>query len=463
MKLFLKHFYLVVFLFSGLNVIGQNSAQNDSILQYSSFISAVLKNHPLSTMAELQIDAAKANLLKAKGNFDPSISYNFFEKNYDQQRYYRISQAKLNLPTGVGPSLFLTYDYAQGDYVNPENKSSYEGFAGAGVSIPVLRGLIWDENRTELRQAKLIRNASTNQRKLIQNQLIVNATIQYWYWFESYNKLEVSLEGLQLAKIRLNGIIESAKAGDEPYIDTLEAHIQYQNRLVNYQKNWAEYQINQLQLGFFIWTDTNGIVTNHIPPRYELFAPPALPNFNKDSIKFKTDVHPELVDKSLKIGLLEADKKMAWEAFKPQADIIYKPLLSASNLSYHPENYNIGLNVKVPILYRKERGTLQKTNVSIQQTQLELIQKQKELFNKATGSYYELQALEKQIEWQKNNVKNTAELFNAEQQKLSVGESSVFMMNVRENAYLDAEIKLVELLSKYEISLIKYLYFANEL
>ena len=64
---------------------------------------------------------------------------------------------------------------------------------------------------------------------------------------------------------------------------------------------------------------------------------------------------------------------------------------------------------------------------------------------------------------QKNNLQNNLALLNAEQEKFKLGESSVFMVNTRENAYLSAEINLIELISKQQITLVKYLYYANEL
>ncbi len=466
----MKRNRLIFLLLMVLSTIGQQllaqNTSNDSILKFSNYIDLVLKNSPISKLAELEVKKAKANLLSVKGNFDPSLGYQFNEKSFEGNRYYRISQAKLNVPTGLGPSLFMSYDYAQGAYINPESKTPNEGLGNIGISIPILRGLLIDEARTELRQAKLIQNASSTQKQLILNQLIVNATIQYWYWFEAYNKLEVSLEGLNLAKVRLNGIVESAKQGDEPYIDTVEANIQYQNRILNYQKHLAEYQINQLQMSFFLWEDSTLLSTRFNPPAYVQFDKHNPPIIEDQKLINNIQNHPELIEKELKLGILALDKKMAWENFKPQVDVIYKPISSiesGSSINYNPNNYNLGMLVKVPILYRKERGSLQKIKVAQEQTLYELDIKRREIFNKAKGSYFEIQALSQQIEIQRNNVKNTLQLLNAEQQKMSVGESSVFMMNIRENNYLDSEIKLVELMSKYEISLTKCLYFANEL
>ena len=95
-------------------------------------------------------------------------------------------------------------------------------------------------------------------------------------------------------------------------------------------------------------------------------------------------------------------------------------------------------------------GNLQSISIYQEQTKIELDTKLREIYNEAMSLYIELQALEKQINMQKNNLQNNLALLNAEQDKFKLGESSVFMVNTRENAYLSAEINLIELISKQQ-------------
>jgi outer membrane protein TolC len=440
-------------------------AQN--VLNYSDYINKVLEDHPFSKLADLEISAAKANLLKAKGNFDPYISYQYSEKKFMDQNYYTIHQGKLIVPTGLGPNLNVGYERANGNFLNPQWKLPNDGLVNMGINIPLLQGLIIDESRAFLRQAKAIYRASEVEKKLVLNQIILNSTFQYWYWFESYNKLLVADKGVLLATERLNASVTSAKAGDIPFVDTLETNIQLQNRLVNFQKNYGEFKINELQLDFFLWTDTVKTKTENTPPYYMLFNPPIVPDLNLDSLNIKLKFHPELNQKVLKLKMLEYDKKMAWEYFKPQVNLNYNPLADFNdvfNQPYvNPNNYKLGLDIKIPIFYRKQMGNLQSISIYQEQTKIELDTKQREIYNESMSLYIELQALEKQINTQKNNLQNNLDLLKAEQEKFKLGESSVFMVNTRENAYLNAEIKLIELISKQQITLVKYLYYANEL
>jgi outer membrane protein TolC len=453
-------FHIILFL-----VFTSVKAQN--VLNYSDYINKVLDDHPFTQLADLEISAAKANLLKAKGNFDPYINYQYSEKNYNDLNYYTIHQGKLIVPTGLGPILSLGYEKSNGNFLNPQWKLPNEGLVNMGINIPLLQGLIIDESRAFLRQAKAIYKASEIEKKLVLNQIILNSTFQYWYWFESYNKLLVADKGVILATERLNASITSAKAGDIPFIDTLETNIQLQNRLVNFQKNYGEFKINELQLGFFLWTDSVQTTIESTPPNYMLFNSPSVPNLNMDTLNYKLKFHPELNQKILKLKILEYDKKMAWEYFKPQVNLNYNPLADYNDIFnqpyINPNNYKLGLDIKIPIFYRKQIGNLQSISIYQEQTKIELDTKQREIYNEAMSLYIELQALEKQINTQKNNLQNNLDLLQAEQEKFKLGESSVFMVNTRENAYLNSEIKLIELISKQQIALVKYLYYANEL
>ena len=128
-------------------------------------------------------------------------------------------------------------------------------------------------------------------------------------------------------------------------------------------------------MGFYIWEDSTLNSNNYSPPAYVQFDKQTLPILDEIILKTKVSSHPELTEKQLKIGLLGLDKKMALEYFKPQADIIYKPITSlgsGSNINYNTNNYNLGLQLNVPILYRKERGNLQKIKASQEQSKWEL-------------------------------------------------------------------------------------------
>lgn len=270
--------YILFVFFCG-TIFAQNQ---DSVLNYSNYIDKVLSTHPLAKVADLKVDQAKANLLKAKGNFDPYIAYQYNGKQFQDVDYYQIHEGKLIVPTGLGPNLSLGYERAQGTYLNSQHNLPADGLLNLGIDIALLQGFWTDESRTLLRQAKASRAVAAVEKQLVLNRLILEATQQYWYWFEAWNKLKVQEKGVKLALERFNGVVESANLGDAPMIDTVEAKIQVQNRMVNYEEFFAQYKINQIELGFYLWEDSLNFVNKNLPPFYAFFDEATLPDFNLD-------------------------------------------------------------------------------------------------------------------------------------------------------------------------------------
>jgi len=60
------------------SVLGQTRISKE--LTYSEFLGYVKKYHPIVKSANLQISSAQANLMMARGGFDPKIEVDF-EKN----------------------------------------------------------------------------------------------------------------------------------------------------------------------------------------------------------------------------------------------------------------------------------------------------------------------------------------------------------------------------------------------
>ncbi len=70
--------------------------------------------------------------------------------------------------------------------------------------------------------------------------------------------------------------------------------------------------------------------------------------------------------------------------------------------------------------------------------------------NKIKAFQVEIDNLFEQISLFRQAIENYKGLVYGEQRKFEEGESSLFLVNSRENKLIDAEVKLVELLGKYQ-------------
>jgi outer membrane protein TolC len=152
------------------------------------------------------------------------------------------------------------------------------------------------------------------------------------------------------------------------------------------------------------------------------------------------------------------EKRFRIEMLKPQLDVTYHALLIPSHpndLIYNSNNYKWGLQFSFPLLLRKERGELKLVNLKIKETQNMLELKKSELFLKANNYYNLYQYYLNQLSVLNQLVERYQKMLDAEKAKFLAGESSVFLVNARENFLLDAQIKQVSFYAK--LNLYKYL------
>ena len=114
------------------------------------------------------------------------------------------------------------------------------------------------------------------------------------------------------------------------------------------------------------------------------------------------------------------------------------------------ENYKWGLNFSFPLLLRKEQGKMQQVKLKQQMASNKLEQKKAELEAKIGNYYNEQQTTARQVELYEQIVQNYNRLLEAEQIKFNLGESSVFLLNTREQKLIEAQIKLAKLRGLYQ-------------
>ena len=111
--------------------------------------------------------------------------------------------------------------------------------------------------------------------------------------------------------------------------------------------------------------------------------------------------------------------------------------------------------MEIPLRFSKGRGEYKIARLKIEETQLFQTQKQLAIQIKVKSTYNEFVNYRNQIALQSSNYSNYQLLVNAEQSRFFNGESSLFMVNSRENKALEALEKLIELKTNYYKSIYK--------
>ncbi len=426
-------------------------------LTYDEFLGLVKKYHPLVKNAALPISEAQASLLKARGAFDPKIEVDFNKKQLKDNEYYSILNSSFKIPTWYGIELKAGFDNNEGIYLNPENTLPNQGLTSFGISIPLGQGLFINERMANLRKAKIQLQLSKSEQKLEAVSVLYDASLAYFNWKKSYDEVQLYEQYKANALLRFKGIQSLIEQGDKPAIDSIEAKIIVQNRELNLEDSKLKLTKAKLGLSLFLWLENNiplELNDNMIP---ETTLKATIQETLKTNDLMQSDfliaAHPKINALQNKLEMLDVDRKWKANQLLPKIDLGYTYLSEPSYIDrYRLEDYKVGVNFSFPIFLRKERGDLKLAKFKIQETQSILDFERLQLTNKIKAQQAEITTLLKQNDFISNLVDNHKTMLNSEERLFEMGESSLFLINTRENNLVTAQLNRIALENRYYIS-----------
>ena len=451
----MKQFQFIVFLFFSSFVFGQD--KNLQELTYNEYLGYVKKYHPMVKSANLEVNSAQANLMMARGGFDPKIEVDFDKKQFKDKEYYSILNSSFKIPTWYGIEVKAGFDNSEGVFLNPQNTLPNQGLTSLGINIPLGQGLLINQRMADLRKAKIQIQLSQAERKLQAIEVLYNASIAYFNWKRNYSEVQLYSTYLKNAQIRFEGVASLIKNGDKPAIDSVEAGIIVRNRKLNLEDSQLKLAKAKLELSNFLWLE------NNVPLELQNTIIPEenLENTIKETLKtnellaetISIENHPKINSLQSKLDILEVERKLKANSLLPKIDLGYH-YLSEPNYwnDTNFNNYKVGVNFNFPLFLRKERGGLQLAKFKIQDTQYSLDIEKVQLKNKISAQQTEINSLERQRKLISDLVKDYNIMLSSEERLFSFGESSIFLINSRENNLVSSQLSELSLENRYLIS-----------
>ena len=248
-------------------------------------------------------------------------------------------------------------------------------------------------------------------------------------------------------------------------MDTTEAFIQMQNFMLMQNEAYMALNTATFQMNNFLWDEkqtTQQLANNVIPDTLVLSdktVEQSLPNLLNES----NSSNPFLLHYKYKIEGLEVERKLKFQNLLPEinvkANILnrdFYPLKNAG-LPLLENNNRWGIGIKIPLLFRQGRGEYKMAKLKLQENNLFFKQKMIETENKIKDYYNRVSILQKQITTANSALINYNALLKNELLRFNNGESSLFLVNSRENKVLEIKQKIIEL----QIKLMKANYTLN--
>ena len=451
----MKRVQIIVFLFFYSFVFGQE--KNLQELTYNEYLGYVKKYHPMVKSANLEVNSAQTNLMMARGGFDPKIEVDFDKKQFKDSQYYSLLNSSFKIPTWYGIEVKAGFDNSEGVYLNPQNTLPNQGLTSLGITVPLGQGLLINQRMADLRKAKIQIQLSQAERKLQAIEVLYNASVAYFNWKRNYSEVQLYTEYLKNAEIRFNGVASLIKNGDKPAIDSVEAGIIVRNRKLSLEDSQLKLIKSKLELSNFLWLE------NNVPLELQDTVIPEikLENTIKETLKtnellvenISIENHPKINSLRSKLDILEVERKLKANSLLPKIDLGYHYLSEPNYFNdTNFNNYKVGMNFSFLIFLRKERGGLQLAKFKIQDTQYSLDLERVQLKNKINAQQTEINSLERQRKLISDLVKDYNTMLSSEERLFSFGESSIFLINSRENNLVSSQLSELSLENRYLIS-----------
>lgn len=420
-------------------------------LTLTEYLNWVLEEHPLAQKAKLNPQMRNAQYLQVKGLFDPLLESKFKNKFFKGTEYYSTSETSLSYNTPYAIGLVGHFDVNSGSYVNPADFTSNAGLLSLGVSMPLIKGLVIDERRMAKKRAEVLLEAGNLEQQLALNELLSQSVQLYSDWYYAVQKNNIIDSLVSTSERRFFAVRSRYLGGDRSAIDTLEAYVQNQNRVLQFQESKLEVIKSRIALVAFLESlDENrvAILNDSISPSAN-FKNELAPFRNASSLLPLLETHPELALYGNKRESLRIEEKWKIEKLKPKLNVEYhflnKDFSEGMPSYFSTNNYRWGAEFSMPLFLREARGDLKVQRIKIEENNLNIEWKRNQLEQKTLALENAYTNTLSQQQLAESNAGLYKRLLQAENSRLFNGESTLFIVNQRENTYFENAIKALEL------------------
>lgn len=444
--------FLILFCFSSM----QSQNFNQEELTFEEFLGYVKKYHPLVKQANLEVSSAQARLMTARGGFDPKIEVDYSKKEFKGTEYYSLLNSSFKIPTWYGIEVKAGFDDTDGEYYNPQNRTPEAGLTSLGVSVALGQGMFINQRMADVREGKLQVKLSDAERRLRAIAVLAKASEAYFEWRKSYNEAELYKNYLGFASARFEGVRKLIEAGDSPAIDSVEAKITVRNRELNFENGNLKLAKARLNLANYLWIENVPVELGEMVKPETNLIQTIEQTLHTDAMMVDVeslDAHPKIQSLETKMSILEVNRQLKANSLLPKVNVGYNYISEPQYWnSFNADDYKFNVDFSFPIFLRKERGSLKMAKIKIQDLQFDIGQQRLELKNKIKAQQTEIASLRRQKKVIDDLVKDYSTMLNSEEKLFSFGESSIFLINSRENNLVSAKLSQISLENQFYLS-----------
>ncbi|HHP7237377.1 TolC family protein [Longibacter sp.] len=423
---------------------------DSSVLSLDDFLRMVLQESPEVRSIRLEDDRAAARVLEARGLFDPTFASGYEYKTQDENDKLNVLRSGLSVPFNLPFSPNLTMDYRRGlgSSIDPSVATSAFGETRVGLEVAPLVGWTTGKRGVKLEKVRLEPRRADARQSVRRNQLLLDATRAYLTWVEAQQVLTVNRELVDVAVERQTFISRRARIGEEAAIDSVEAELIVVSREGAVAAATQKAEQAAAKLAVFLWNPDGS------PMGFD-FAAPDMPVEGASPV-LRRDVpaeaeamdralrrRPELQEIDVKLQQTRIDERLARVGLRPDLK------LEAQAVSYDDTpmdvaDVKVGIKIDQSLFFRGDRSAVDEAEIEVRQTDLERLLTERKIEADVRSAVVGLREAQRRAEAAERRVQLARRLQRAEERRFDLGESTLFLLNQREQAFAEARVERIK-------------------
>lgn len=425
-------------------------------LMLTEVLQSVQTQYPPYLAAMIEQDIANGRARQAMGAFDLNLNAG---NSFSPAGYYDGQTAYTNLEQPLsnwGGSVYGGYRLSSGFLPNyNKERTSTDGEGVLGFRIPLLRDGTIDRRRATLWQAEIDQELAD---PIILRQyldFIRAATISYYGWLASGQRLSLTEELLRVAKERDSAIAQQVKNGASAPIVQVDNQRLVVSREIAVVQARRRFQAATIELSLF-YRD-HRTAEPILAPRARL--PSAFPNHaNPGESQLAVDIakalifRPEMRRIELTLEKTGIDRRLAKNNLLPSLELgvqAAQGLNGRTPRDVERTEVEAKIEFKLPLQRREAKGRLEVADAQIERLNQEMLFARQRITADVSDSHSALLAAHEVLRQTRRNVDLAQQLANAESERLKQGATDLLALQIREQASFDAKVLEVEAQSEY--------------
>lgn len=410
---------------------------------------AVETNYPplLATLMEREVAAGSAK--QARGQFDTQLGAVI---GSDQFGFYPNERIDLGVSQNLpwqGASVYSGWRTGWGDFplYRGDEATRSLGEYRVGFKLPLFRGREIDERRAGLAQTQIgqrLADLTVDQQRLVVRQL---ATSRFWDWVAAGQRLRIARGLLRIAKERDQALREAAELGSIAQVEVTENRRQILQREAGIIEATRSLQQTSIALSLFhrdsfgepLMASESDLPTD-LPPTEVL-----------DETQVEGDLvlalrkRPEIASVVAQRDQTRIDINLAANQTLPTVDLGVGMTAEGGSgpVKRGPSELKATLTVQLPVQRRVAEGKLQQATARHGQLTQRARFTRDQVSAEVRDAAGAVKAAHERALLAAREVTVALDLADAERERFRLGDSTLFLVNLREQAAVDAELRLV--------------------